>query len=442
MERTGESSVAFVRDGYLFGTRAFERLSTDAFHTRLLGLPTVVMRGEDAARFFYEGGRFDRAGAIPKSVSHLLQDERSVQTLEGDAHRRRKELFLGLLTGPGEQQLAQAFSAELERTVRSGAGASSIRLIDLVDAVLTRAVCSWAGIPDAVTDDFERTDVLAGMVEHAGDVGPVNWLARVARRRAERLLVGAVEDARAVPASAPPGSALAVIADYREPVWGGEEWLPAEVAAVELLNVLRPTVAVGRFMVFAAHALHRHPEWKDRLAANQSAVGDSDADVRRFSNEVRRFYPFFPVIAGRATRECAWHGHRFRERDRVMLDLYATNHDPAIWPNPRRFHPDRFAGVTVEPNTLIPQGGGQYTTGHRCPGEPATLQLLDEAVRWLSQRLVYVVPPQDLRISLRRFPALPEDGFVVSGMSVADHMAVRDHRMGRPPVTATRAPEM
>ena len=32
------------------------------------------------------------------------------------------------------------------------------------------------------------------------------------------------------------------------------------MAAVELLNVLRPTVAVDRFIVFAALALHRHPE--------------------------------------------------------------------------------------------------------------------------------------------------------------------------------------
>jgi fatty-acid peroxygenase len=424
MERSGESALAFVRDGYMFGTKAFRRLGTDAFRTTILGMPVVVMRGREATRFFYEGGRFDRSHTIPKSVTHLLQDEGSVQTLEGAAHRRRKELFLGLLTGAGEQRLVETFSAELERTVRGGVGAGAgsadpgIRLIDLVNVVLTRAVGEWAGLPAETTLELERTDMLARMVEHAGDVGPANWITRWQRRGTERLLQAAIENARREPGSVPSGSALAVIADYREPNPDAadrpEEPLSLETAAVELLNILRPTVAVGRFMVFAAHALHRHPEWKRRLSA-----GDDDL-VRSFANEVRRFYPFFPVIAGRATRESTWAGHEFQPGDRAALDLYATNHDPALWTHPQRFDPDRFSGTTVDPDTLIPQGGGQYGADHRCPGEPATVLLLDEAVRWLTQRLDYSVPPQDLRISLRRFPALPESGFIISDLAVRE----------------------
>ncbi|MFR0656717.1 cytochrome P450, partial [Pantoea sp. SIMBA_079] len=104
-----------------------------------------------------------------------------------------------------------------------------------------------------------------------------------------------------------------------------------------------------------------------------------------FAQEVRRFYPFFPVIGGRATREAMWQGERVRRDDWVLLDLYATTHHPAIWDQPDRFLPQRFEGLVVEPNTLIPQGGGRYHEDHRCPGEPVTVDLIEVGTRLLSR---------------------------------------------------------
>src|SRR5881398_1536911 len=129
----GDSTIRFVRDGYLF-------------RTRLLGRPVLVMRGPEAARFFYEGGRFRREGAMPRSVLKLLQDEGSVQSLEGDAHRRRKGLFLGLLMGPSGEALAARFGDEFRR----GAHAvhdDRVVLLDFFHDALARAVTMWAGLP-------------------------------------------------------------------------------------------------------------------------------------------------------------------------------------------------------------------------------------------------------------------------------------------------------
>jgi fatty-acid peroxygenase len=296
-----DSTLRFVRDGYLFGTRGFRAAGSDRFRTRLLGRPVLVLRGADAARFFYEGGRFARDGAMPRSVLTLLQDEGSVQSLEGEAHRRRKELFLGLLSGQSADALVQRFRDDFLRAAAS-AGTGEVVLLDLAHDVLTEAVCAWAGLPDAVADDLRSSGILAGMVDAAGTVGPDNWAARARRSRAERLLADAVLAQRERP-SAPDGSALEVVSAYVEQsAAGSTASLPAEVAAVELLNLLRPVVAVGRYVVFSALALHRHPGWRDAIAA-----GD-DTAVRWFTQEVRRFYPFFPVIGGRATRDLDWSG--------------------------------------------------------------------------------------------------------------------------------------
>ncbi|MBB4906238.1 hypothetical protein [Actinophytocola algeriensis] len=57
----------------------------------------------------------------------------------------------------------------------------------------------------------------------------------------------------------------------------------------------------------------------------------------------------------------------------------------------------------------MPQGAGDPTTNHRCPGEPAVVAM----VRTLAVRLArldYEVPDQDLTISLRWVPARPRAG--------------------------------
>lgn len=58
---------------------------------------------------------------------------------------------------------------------------------------------------------------------------------------------------------------------------------------MELINLLRPTVEVAWFVMFAALALHQYPECRDKLDAGQ------DDYLERFVQEVRRFYPFFPI---------------------------------------------------------------------------------------------------------------------------------------------------
>jgi len=61
----------------------------------------------------------------------------------------------------------------------------------------------------------------------------------------------------------------------------------------------------------------------------------------------------------------------------------------------------------------VAQGGGDAATGHRCPGEDATIALMSLAVQLLLHETHYRLPPQDLRLDLRRLPALPIGGFVV-----------------------------
>lgn len=397
--RAPDDSLRLLRDGYLWGTRGFARVGADAFRTRLLGRRVLVLRGADAARFFYERGRFRRGpGAVPSSVAHLLQDEGSVQTLEDERHRTRKRLFLELVWAePARTELTSAVVEAWNRLDARREG-RPVSLLTHAAEALTAGVARVVGLPDPV-DEAELASELMSMVENAGRFGPANWLARTRRLATERTARSWIREARAHGATPTP---LGRIAHHRE----DGELLSERVAAVELLNVLRPTAAVAHYLVFAAWALHKRPELREHVVAS--------AEFRHaFAQEVRRFFPFFPLIGGRARCELQWQGMSITRDDWVMLDLYATDHDPAAWENPGLFDPGRFLGEGAE-RLVVAQGAGDPQLDHRCPGEPLTRDLIDELSLVLAETPPVVLPEQDLRISLRRFPALPRDGMRVT----------------------------
>lgn len=398
-----DHSLAFFSEGYDFITRRCRQFSSDIFITRLLGKRFHCIRGRDAAEMFYTPDRFSRAGALPNSVLHLLQDEGSVAVLDAEAHRHRKAVFLSLMTPDRLGAIADLTAQELRRRLSSHSGGGEIVMHDEFRAVLVKAACDWAGIdlqPDQMAGLIGE---IGAMIDKAGSVGPRNWAARIRRHGAERMLRQVVQEVRESRRHPPEGSAASVIALHRE---ADGKPLDVEIAAVELLNILRPTAAVARFMTFAMLALHDHPGARSRLA-------EDDAFLEAFIHEVRRFYPFFPVAAGKARQDFVWRGHSFEKGALFMLDLYGTCHDEYGWTDPMRFLPERFIGWEGDPFTLIPQGGGDHLLNHRCAGEWLTIEVMKAMLRVIAGEAEYEVPEQNLSVDLTEFPALPKSGFRV-----------------------------
>lgn len=396
-----DDTLALLREGYTFIGRRCDALGTDLFATRLMMTPVLCMRGAEAARMFYAPGRFTRQGAMPRSTLWLLQDKGSVQALDGAAHRHRKAMFMAMMSLAAIARAADLLEKHWREALPRWEAAGEVALFEEMGLLLTRVACDWAGVPLREADAPALAAELTAMIEYSGRVGPGTLNALRLRARTERRMRALVREIRAGAVPVPEASAAALIAAHRAP--DGTP-LDEKAAAVELINILRPTVAVGRFIAFAALALHENPAWRARFAA-----GEEDG-LEPFVQEVRRFYPFFPMIGGRACEAFEWRGHRFAAGDWVLLDLYGTNHDPRLWPEPHRFRPERFHGWPGDPDTLVPQGAGDPYQGHRCPGEWITIALMARAVRLLSQAMRYALPPQDLSIRLNRMPAMAESG--------------------------------
>ncbi|MGG0051834.1 cytochrome P450 [Bacillus atrophaeus] len=400
-----DNSLAMMREGYLFIKNRVDRYQSDLFETRLLGQKAICMSGEEAAKVFYDPERMKRNGALPKRLLKTLFGVDAIQTMDGDAHTHRKLLFMSLMTPPHQKRLAELAMDQWLAALSKWEGAEKVELFEEAKNVLCKIACQWAGVPLEESEVKERADDFSAMVDAFGAVGPRHWKGRRARPRVEEWIRDIIENVRAGKTEAEKGTALYEMAFHTE--LDGSR-LDTQMAAVELINVLRPIVAISTFITFSALALHNHPEYKEKL---KSGNGD---DLEMFVQEVRRFYPFGPFLGAQARKDFVWNQCEFKEGMLVLLDLYGTNHDARLWEDPNEFRPERFKDRKDQLFDLIPQGGGDPAKGHRCPGEGITIEVMKVTLDFLINHIEYEVPEQDLSYSLVRMPSLPESGFVMS----------------------------
>jgi len=402
-------TLGLLQEGYALLPNRRRDVGEATFGMRILGRPAVCVCGPEATARFYDESLFERKGALPGPVQRTLTGVGAVHTLDDGPHRHRKGMFMTLKDPAAVKGVVDRTVAEWEAAVTRWAGRDRVVLFDEASEVLTRGVAAWAGMP---VDEAEVADVAAdmvAMVDGFGSPGTRHLRARLARRRAERRLRHLAERVRAGEERLEAGSMFERVVRHRDE---NGDLLSPHLVAVEMLNVVRPAVAIAWFVAFSEHALHRCPANRERLR------GHDDGFAEAFAHEVRRFYPFAPLMGAVARRDVPWDGDVIGSGTLVLLDLFGQNHDDRLWVEPFAFRPERFLGRPPGEFDLVPQGGGDAATGHRCPGEDIVVEMLKALVPRLS-RLTYDLPEQDLRIPLETIPTRPRSGVVLRAVRPA-----------------------
>ncbi|KOX15836.1 cytochrome P450 [Saccharothrix sp. NRRL B-16348] len=114
-------------------------------------------------------------------------------------------------------------------------------------------------------------------------------------------------------------------------------------------------------LAWAFHEVARHPDVERRLVAEFDEVLDGRpatfADVPRLKyaaavvNEVLRVYPLW-ILMRRAVEPVDLGGVRLPVGAEVIVSPHALHHDPASFPDPHRFDPDRW----LSPSADVPRG--------------------------------------------------------------------------------------
>ena len=392
-------------EGYLLLSELRKEANAPVVKARLLNKEVIAIYGKEAAKKFYDPRNFKREGAMPKIVLKTLFGENGVQTLDGQAHEHRKTIFMDLMTPKRMEEYHRILDKNLTQKLDRQQG--QFELFDIAKDVLFRSICEWAGI-DLSQLTKKEVDQLAeyqiSMISSAV-TNPATHIKGIDnRKKSEKWAQSLIENARINPVAGKEDVALYAFAKATD---DHGELLPIDVAAVELLNVIRPTVALTVWIALMGHALFSRPDIYQRLHAEFDQLQDS------FIQEMRRYYPFFPMLPAFAIQDVEVDGYLIPKDSWVVLDLYGTNHDDRMIETPEVFRISRYLGKEKhisydEEYEMIAQGGGEFKTMHRCAGEWITLHTLRVFSDQLVNKYQFSIPEQDWSIPMNQFPTYPK----------------------------------
>lgn len=392
-------------EGYLLLSELRKEANAPVVKARLLNKEVIAIYGKEAAKKFYDPRNFKREGAMPKIVLKTLFGENGVQTLDGQAHEHRKTIFMDLMTPKRMEEYHRILDKNLTQKLDRQQG--QFELFDLAKDVLFRSICEWAGI-DLSQLTKKEVDQLAEYqisIISSAVTNPATHIKGVDnRKKSEKWAQSLIENARINPVAGKEDVALYAFAKATD---DHGELLPIDVAAVELLNVIRPTVALTVWIALMGHALFSRPDIYQRLHAEFDQLQDS------FIQEMRRYYPFFPMLPAFAIQDVEVDGYLIPKDSWVVLDLYGTNHDDRMIETPEVFRISRYLGKEKhisydEEYEMIAQGGGEFKTMHRCAGEWITLHTLRVFSDQLVNKYQFSIPEQDWNIPMNQFPTYPK----------------------------------
>lgn len=238
---------------------------------------------------------------------------------------------------------AELVKKHLHAAARDWQAEESINFYDESKKVLTRAVCDWAGVPLPEKDVNKRTRELVGAFD--SPIVVTKYLeGRINRRSAEAWIKGLIEQVREGNLKPKEETALYQMSWHKDL---NNELMDVRTAAVEVLNILRPSVAISIYFTFTALSLHQFPELKEKIHEEHPHY------LHMFIQEIRRYYPLLPFTAALTRKDFVWQDYQFEKDTRVVLDLYGTNHDYRIWDNPDTFDPDRFSDWQSSPSDEV-----------------------------------------------------------------------------------------
>lgn len=137
-----------------------------------------------------------------------------------------------------------------------------------------------------------------------------------------------------------------------------------------LLLAGHETTAIA--LAWALHWLHQHPEALARVRAELDALGPAPTPealaalpfLEAVCHETLRLHPVVLAVVRRLRAPFELAGRRLPPGVAVMASIFLAQRDPAVFPAPDRFVPERFLDRSYSPYEYLPFGGGT----RRCIG--------------------------------------------------------------------------
>ncbi|MGB3616272.1 MAG: cytochrome P450 [Elainellaceae cyanobacterium] len=373
----------------------------DVFTVRLGGLePIVFCSDPDSIQAIFRAspGRFT-AGAN-NQILRVLVGDASILLLDGDRHRRQRQLLMP----PFHGERMRAYSDVIhDVTVRAS---QSWRVGDSVTVRPVMQEISLRVILEAVfgLHEGEALEQLAALTSDMLDVtsSPLSssmlffpWLQRdlgawspwgqFLQRQAQidAILYSQIEARRQAIAAGQSGDdILSMLLAARDEA--GNPMTDAELRDELMTLLIAGHETTASSLAWALYWMHQEPEIAAKLQNELRSIGqngeasdfgsdlgsDFSADdamalqklpyLSAVCQEALRLYPVVPITFPRRVMDQPFEikGHTLPVGTLVAPCIYLTHHHPALYPNSKRFRPERFLERQFSGSEFIPFGGG------------------------------------------------------------------------------------
>ncbi|SER02406.1 cytochrome P450 [Thalassovita taeanensis] len=354
----------FVQNPYPFYHRA--RATGDLFFWRDYGLPCAVSHAAVSA--LLKDRRFGREAppeltpAIPPHLRPFYDIEaHSMLELEPPRHTRLRALVLRAFT---TRRIA-ALTPEIETLCHHLIDAFPPDQVDLLPAYATRIpviiIARLLGVPEDMADQLLHWSNAMVAMYQARRSREIENAAVTAAQEFSAFLTGHINARRTAPADDLITHLIAAEQDG------------ARLSTDELITTCILLLNAGHEAT--VHSLGNAV--KTLLETNTAPAALRPDHIDQTVEECLRYDPPLHMFTRYAYENVTIFGHSFARGDRVALLLGAANRDPALWPDPDRFDPDR----KIRTNSSF--GGGL----HFCVGAPLARLELRIALPILFDRL-------------------------------------------------------
>lgn len=419
---------AWIRDPFAFFEERTRKFGP-VFKTRILGKNFICLAGPEAFGFAMDETYFQRTGASPPHIYHLLGGD-PVILIDGAAHLRRKRILMQAFTRPALNSYMPIIQEMLESLVTRWEGMGQFDWLPEL-----KSLCF--SMADSV---FTGTEPNPGQAQLAADLEtfssgiisppiPLPWMrygkSLAARKRLVTYITSTLADHREHHKDTDViGRVIHALDEDGKPFTDDElqtESLHLYAASAALLTGALTCLVLG---------LGEHPEVMQRVREEVRALPPGEPltveslaampYLRQVSLEVRRFYPLqatrFPF---RILKPVQFMGYDLPAGWFALSCIYSTMHGAGVFDDPEVFDPERFNPKrheeTRHPNAFVTHGGRSEALedGHRCLAEDMVDVVFTAFMVLALRDHTWRVLPRDPALDQTKLVPLPKSGVPV-----------------------------
>ncbi|HZK16402.1 MAG TPA: cytochrome P450 [Solirubrobacterales bacterium] len=358
-------AIGWSRRPYPWMKRCRERYG-DSFTLRIMHSGTWVFLAdpEDVKKVFTAPAS-SLAVALANPLLEPVLGRHSVMLLEEPRHMRRRKLMLPPFHGQRMGADAEMMAAVTRQMVREWPTDEPFALWPRMQAITQAVIMRSVFGPEENGRTRQIGALLGRLTEALNDPGGLSmmaalgpgWIARSKRFRGAMAPVEAalLEEADRRRREGEDGRkdivSLLIDARYEDGAPLSERDLRDE------LMTLLTDGPTSSSLAWVFERLLRHPEKLGRLR-DEVRDGEGEEYMDAVVKETLRLCPPVPVVVRRLLEPMELGGHELPAGTTVAPCVYLIHRDPAIYPHPRRFLPERFLEQPPGTYTWIPFGGG------------------------------------------------------------------------------------